>query len=157
MPDAASTLRAARSADWPAIADLLTTSALPLDGAREHLDHFVVVEQAGALVGCAGVEPYGEAGLLRSVAVVGSVRGRGVGQQLVAACLERARATGLTLLVLRTTSADGFFARLGFERVTPDAVPAAVTASSQFRGVCGASAVTMQRQVERQVGSHLSS
>ena len=153
MPDAASTLRAARLADWPAIADLLTASGLPLDGARDHLASFIVVEREGTIVGCAGIEPYDDAGLLRSVAVAGSERGRGLGQQLVAACLERAGASGLTWLVLRTTSAVEFVARLGFERVHPDAVPAAVKASSQFQGVCSASAVTMRRQV----GSHLSS
>ncbi len=87
------------------------------------------------------------------MAVADSERGRGVGQQLVAACLEHATATGLARLVLRTTTADRFFARLGFERVAPDAVPAAVKASTQFQGGCCASAVTMQRQV----GSHLSS
>ena len=35
-------IRNATEADWPGIAALLADSGLPLDGAREHLDHFAV-------------------------------------------------------------------------------------------------------------------
>ena len=140
-----SELRQAAAGDWAAVAALLTAATLPLDGAREHLDHFVVAERNGHIVGCAGIEPYGDAALLRSVAVAASERGQGTGQQLVAASLARATDAGMTRVVLRTTSADRFFARLGFERISPDAAPDAVKASSQFNGVCSATAITMQR------------
>jgi ribosomal protein S18 acetylase RimI-like enzyme len=56
----------------------------------------------------------------RMLAVLESARGRGVGEALVRACLQRARAEGRTRMVLSTTSefkaAQRLYARLGFAR-----------------------------------------
>jgi N-acetylglutamate synthase-like GNAT family acetyltransferase len=56
------TLRPATPADEPAVAALLTASALPLDGVHEALSSFVVAEEAGAIVGVAGIEACGTTG-----------------------------------------------------------------------------------------------
>ena len=65
-------VRGAEPDDWDRVAALLSASSLPLDGAREHLANFVLAERTGTVVGCAVVERYGDAGLLRSVAVTES-------------------------------------------------------------------------------------
>ena len=71
-------LRAAQAADWPAIADLLTQLKLPLDGARDHLDSYLLALSAdGALLACAGAELYGPIALLRSVAVQPALQQQG--------------------------------------------------------------------------------
>ncbi|HEU5170560.1 MAG TPA: hypothetical protein VFU46_08475, partial [Gemmatimonadales bacterium] len=62
-------LRPAAPADYPAVAALLGASRLPLDGVPAALGGFVVAEADRKIVGVAGVEAYGDAGLLRSVAV----------------------------------------------------------------------------------------
>lgn len=66
---------------------------------------------------------FGDAASLRMLAVAEAARGRGVGQALVEACVERARATGREALSLYTrpfmTAAHRIYERLGFERV-PD-------------------------------------
>jgi N-acetylglutamate synthase-like GNAT family acetyltransferase len=62
-------VRSATSLDWDGIAQLLTERRLPTEGARDHLAAFVVATEGRALLGCAGLERYGDVGLLRSVAV----------------------------------------------------------------------------------------
>jgi L-amino acid N-acyltransferase YncA len=137
-------IRPAAPADWPRIATLLSASALPLDGAHEHLADFVVAERDASVVGCAAVERYEDAGLLRSVAVAASERGRGTGAALVEQCLTNAARSGLSTLVLLTTTAADYFPRFGFVVVDRSVVPDALRASEEFRGACPASATVMQ-------------
>ena len=137
-------IRAATPNDWVEIAGLLSASALPLDGAREHAQEFVVAERAGVLVGCAAVERYGDAALLRSVAVAPAERGNRTGEAIVRRCLADARAAGVGTLVLLTTAAEGYFPRFGFEVVDRTSVPDAVRESAEFRGACPASAMVMR-------------
>ena len=137
-------IRPASPQDWPAVEALLRTERLPLDGARDHLASFVVAERHGAIVGCAGVERYGDAALLRSVAVVESERGRGIGVTLVERCIADARGSGVSTFVLLTTTAEQFFPRFGFEVVDRSTVPDAVRDSAEFRGACPASATVMR-------------
>lgn len=137
-------LRGATAADRPAVVALLSAAQLPLDGVPPDLAHFIVAERAGSVVGAIGLEDYGEAGLLRSAVVDPALRGSGVGDALVRALLESARARGTRELVLLTTTADGWFPRFGFERIAREAAPAAVRVSEEFQGACPASAITMR-------------
>ena len=52
-------LRQGTPADWPAISALLEANELPLDGARAHINTFVVAEANRETVACAGAELYG--------------------------------------------------------------------------------------------------
>ena len=141
---AALTIRRAEPDDWPAVAGILGALSLPLDGARDHLGEFVVAERGASVVGCAAVERYGDAGLLRSVAVVPAEQGKGAGRALVEWCLRDAAACGLRTVVLLTTTADRYFPRYGFEVIARDLVPDAVRASAEFQGACPASATVMR-------------
>jgi amino-acid N-acetyltransferase len=142
---ASALVRPARPEDWPAIEQLLAVRRLPTAGARAHLGTFLVAEQATALVGCAGIELYDDAGLLRSVAVDEGVAGRGLGTELVAASLDLGRRLGLRALFLLTTTAAGWFLRFGFESISREALPATLAESEELRGACPASALAMQR------------
>lgn len=135
--------RDARPGDWDAVAGLLARSGLPLEGVRDHLAAFVVAVRDGRLAGCAGMERYGAAGLLRSVAVADGERGRGLGSELVRRVLQRALAQGTREIFLLTTTAAGFFRRLGFQAIGRSQVPAALRASAEFQGACPDTAVSM--------------
>ena len=113
-------IRQALPSDWDTIEQMLVTLQLPLDGALEHRQGFVVADSAGSLLGCAGVERHGDLGLLRSVAVTGQAQGRGVGSALVADRIATARTSGLRALYLLTTTAESYFARIGFRVVVTD-------------------------------------
>ncbi len=146
-------IRPARSTHWPQIAALLTHHALPLDGLSAHLDTTLVAlcaengagddPDAGEVIGCAAVELYGDAGLLRSVAVDAAQQGRGLGSRLVDAALELARAHGVTRLYLLTETAAPYFARRGFVPLARAEVAPAVAASVEFQHACPASAQAM--------------
>ena len=84
-------LRRAVQADQEAIATLLRDLQLPTDGVSEWLDRFWVAEHQSQVVGVAGMERYGDSGLLRSVAVAQAWRGTGVARTLVDRVLEEGR------------------------------------------------------------------
>ena len=138
-------LRRAVQADHEAIATLLRDLQLPTDGVSEWLDQFWVAEHQSQVVGVAGMERYGDSGLLRSVAVAQAWRGTGVGRTLVDRVLEEGRTAGVREVYLLTTTAEHYFPRLGFVCVDRDTVPAALHASAEFTGACPASAIAMCR------------
>lgn len=104
----------------------------------------------GARVGYGGWEEIDGGALIRSVVVDPARRGMALGRGMVALLLfriwESGRGTaGPKAAWLLTTSAAGFFARLGFTEVARADAPAAVLATPQAAGLCPASAVLMTR------------
>ncbi len=136
-------LQAAASGDWPRLSSLLEGAGLPLAGAQEHLAGFLVAMADEVIVGCAGAERYGEAALLRSVAVAPVMQRMGVASLLVTRIIEELRRRGLTKLFLLTVGAQDYFARFGFAPESADNVPPAVKTSAEFRGACPDSASLM--------------
>ena len=133
--------------DLEAIRALLASLQLPASDVGAGSQRFVIARDGGDVVGCAGLEPYGRAALLRSLAVTPARQGERIGQALYERILEEARAVGAEELYLLTTTAERLFARLGFERVAREAVPADVRASAEFASLCPATAVCMRRSL----------
>jgi amino-acid N-acetyltransferase len=142
-------LRRAVPADHESIATLLRGLDLPTEGVSEWLDHFWIAEHQGQVVGVAGMERYGDSGLLRSVAVTLAWRSTGIGRTLVERVLEEGRTNGVREVYLLTTTAEQYFPRLGFACVDRACVPAALHASAEFTGACPDSAVVMRRAATR--------
>jgi amino-acid N-acetyltransferase len=139
--------RRALPSDWKAIGTLLAECKLPLDGARDHLETFMVAHDETGLVACGGLELYSPVALLRSVAVREIRRGRGLGQELLMRLIAEALKERVETLVLLTDTAEGYFRRLGFRTVARPDLPPAVTVSAEFRGACPASASAMVRDL----------
>jgi amino-acid N-acetyltransferase len=136
----------ARPSDFPAIVALLLDAALPHDDLTpEHLEHFLVLRDGDAIAGVVGMEVAEDAGLLRSLVVPEHRRGGGLAMRLVDALEQRARASGIRTLYLLTTTAEGFFARRGYAPADRAAVPEAIAATPEFRGICPASAACMAK------------
>jgi amino-acid N-acetyltransferase len=141
-------LREASHSDLDAIQALLQRCELPPEGLEDQLGPGYVLALADdQLVAVAGIEVYGDAGLLRSVAVDPGWRGRGLGERLTRERMEWARQRGLDTVYLLTTSASDWFPRLGFETVSRDTVPEAIRASLQFASVCPSTATVMAARV----------
>ena len=128
-------VRSARAEDVPRMAELITGEHLPAYGLDEFLETFFVLTDGDEVVGCAGLEVYGEAALLRSVVVAPERRRRDEGRLLVGAALSEARRRGVARVCLFTMSADAFFGRLGFREVQPEEFEEAVRASRQYEAV----------------------
>jgi amino-acid N-acetyltransferase len=132
----------------PEVVALLRESSLPLAGVEEHFDSFLVARaEDGGLLGCVGLEIYGDVGLLRSLSVASRARGGGLGTRLVERLIDLARAKGVETLYLLTTTAEEYFPRFGFERLAREEADQKLEASEELRGACPASAVVMRRRV----------
>ncbi len=137
-------IQRALPADSGEIEEILTSSGLPVEGARAHLNHFFVARDGESIAGVIGLELYGEEGLLRSLAVREPHRSQGIGDRLYRRLIEEARAAGVKRLLLLTTTAEAYFSARGFRSVPRDTVKGAVRRSAEFTGACPASAACME-------------
>ena len=141
-------IECARGEDIARVIALLESCSLPAQDIKPgHMDAFLLMWEGEAMVACAGLEMYGEAALLRSVAVRPDLRGAGMGSQLVGAIEARAASNGVRKLYLLTTTAEEFFTRLGYERTDRSSSPEAIQSSREFQTLCPSSAVCMAKTV----------
>ena len=108
---------------------------------------FFAVQEDKQLAAVIGFERFGTVGLLRSLAVAPAFRGRGLAQALVAHVERLAKAQDVATLYLLTTSADGFFARLGYATLERSEAPPTIRATAQFAGLCPASSTFMGKSL----------
>ncbi len=131
----------------PAIRALLARCGLPHADIGVHLQHFQVALEGEGLLGAVGAELYGPVGLLRSLAVSESARGRSLGRRLCAHMESYVKSQGVQALYLLTENAAGFFAKLGFTVIARDQAPDAIRETQEFVRLCPASAACMMKQV----------
>jgi amino-acid N-acetyltransferase len=135
-------IRPARRGEAGRIAELVTATQLPTAGLAGAWRTWVAVD-GDELLGTASLERHGAAYLLRSVAVRGDQRGRGVGAELVRAAL--AAAGPRRPVALLTETAAGWFPRFGFRPVERTALDPALAASAELAGACPATAQAFVR------------
>lgn len=138
------TFASARPIDLPGVRSLLSDAGLPSEDIEPHIGHFILAKNGAGLVGCVGLEPAGDFGLLRSLAVAPGFRGCGLGNDLCDRLTQQASNLGVKELYLLTTSAEGFFARRGFARIERREAPEAIRATEEFRMCCPSTAVCMR-------------
>jgi len=134
--------------DLEGILALLRRNELPVDGFADHLATAFVARVGGRIVGSAALEMYADGALLRSVAVDSEVRGAGIGAALTNAAIRLARDARTPSVFLLTTTAEKYFPRNGFERITRSDVPAGVRESIEFTSACPASAIVMRLRLD---------
>lgn len=123
-------IRKARIGDVKDIQKLLTSFASrgemlsrSLSELYEALRDFYVFEEEGALLGTSALHiVWEDLAEVRSVAVAESAGRRGIGSQVVGACIDEARALGLKRLFCLTYKPD-FFAKFGFKIVDKAELP----------------------------------
>lgn len=126
---------------------LLAANDLPSEDVRPGPAQFYVASAGDGVVGTGGLELYGDAGLLRSVAVRDSARGAGVGTAVCEYLEETARAEGVEALYLLTTTAADFFADRGYVETERVDAPAAIRGTTQFEELCPATATCMRKRL----------
>jgi protein-tyrosine-phosphatase/N-acetylglutamate synthase-like GNAT family acetyltransferase len=143
LPDGVS-LEAATIADRDAIEALIRASDLPVDVVRDQFPSaYVVARRGGAVVGVAALELHDHVGLLRSVAVAPSERGRGTGLALVGNRLTAARSHGVGHVYLLTSTAARFFQRFGFAETDRASAPPSLQRTPEFAALCPSTATCM--------------
>jgi amino-acid N-acetyltransferase len=139
------TIERAQPEDLDEIVALLVASRLPPEGLREHLATTFVARDDGRIVGSAALERYADGALLRSVAVLPAYRGRRYARGLTDVAIRLAREFGIPAVYLLTTTADDYFGRYGFERISRSDVPATVQTSVEFTSACPSTATVMRK------------
>jgi amino-acid N-acetyltransferase len=147
MSETGLVIRAARDRDLEQIERLLVAESLPLDGVAEALPGFLVAEENESIVGAVAIESCGEYGLLRSAAVHGTARNRGIGRQLVERAIDSARKNDVRGLYLLTTTAENYFPQFGFEVTDREDAPDSIRQTTEFTTACPASATLMKLDV----------
>lgn len=104
---------------------------------------FGYYDNTNELIGSGGLELYGNAALLRSVAVKENKRGKDLGKRIVNDLVEHAKKANITNIYLLTETAKDFFLKRGFELIHRNEVPENIKNSSEFLHVCPASATCM--------------
>jgi amino-acid N-acetyltransferase len=135
--------------DFPILRELLRAEGLPTEGRGFERTDFLVMDDAGRVCGCGGIEGYGDVGLLRSLAVVPDQRGRGFGLALARRLVSWAAEHGLRELYLLTETAAPFFERkLGFDVIAREEAPPEIRATDEFARQCPGSAVLMRQRLD---------
>lgn len=137
-------VRQATRVDLTSIEQLLEAASLPTPGVREHVQHFLVAETEGKIVGAIGLEVYGETALLRSAVVAPDFQNKGIGTLLFTHNLKHARSLGVKRLLLLTNTAEEYFARKGFSVIDQKSVTGPITSSVEFTGACPSHAACME-------------
>ncbi|WP_313982465.1 arsenic resistance N-acetyltransferase ArsN2 [Xanthocytophaga flavus] len=137
------------SGDLENITQLLTDAHLPISDLPSGLPHFfkAISDKDGQIAGMVGLELYGPYALLRSLVVDSSFTNKKIGYQLVQHAQKYASGQGVKGLYLITNTAEGYFERLGYNRVERNAVPKEIQETQQFQGVCPSSATVMCYQL----------
>ena len=89
----------------------------------ENVRDFIVLEEAGQVIGCGALHLYGpHLAEIRSIAVVPSAKGLGAGAKLVRALMQEAERHRVSCVCLFTRIPQ-FFAHMGFSVATREALP----------------------------------
>jgi amino-acid N-acetyltransferase len=120
----ATTIRPARTRDIKAIRKIIDTYSLQRRLLSketvmlyEDVQEFFVAENNGEIIGCGALHVLWEdLGEVRTVAVDETFRGQKIGQQILAAIIERAQSLGLKRLFCLTFETE-FFGKLGFTEI----------------------------------------
>lgn len=147
MDETALDLRRADEADLPYVERLLERNGLPTGDVRSKPGCFYVVYDGEDRVGIGGLETDAPVGLLRSVVVDRSVRGRGYGRRLCERLEAEARSAGVETLYLLTTTASGFFSGLDYAEIDRADAPESVRRTTQFDDLCPTTATCMRKSL----------
>ncbi|HEX4649578.1 MAG TPA: arsenic resistance N-acetyltransferase ArsN2 [Steroidobacteraceae bacterium] len=129
-----------------AVLALLDAAGLPtLDLRPALLEHFFWCGAGDALTGLVGLEFHGADALLRSLAVAPHARGAGLGSALVQHAERYALARSVHRVYLLTTTARGFFEARGYWSVSRNTCPRAIQETSEFAGLCPATAALLMK------------
>jgi amino-acid N-acetyltransferase len=131
--------------DKISVLTLLKNADLPIEDLTDYkLKNFMVAKHKdGSVVGVVGIEMYQKSGLLRSLAVHPSYRGKGLGRHLTREIESFACQNGIETLYLLTMTAADFFPKIGYEVMQRDKVPESIRRTEEFKNVCPVSAVCL--------------
>ncbi|HAA14869.1 MAG TPA: GNAT family N-acetyltransferase [Cytophagales bacterium] len=132
------------SADYyPDIYRLLEANDLPNEDIDEIEITFWGVLLEERVVAVIGLQIYGDAGLLRSLAVDANHRNQSWAEDLIKELLKHCQILHLETIYLLTTTAKKYFQRKGFMEISREHVPGEIKKSTEFTELCPQDATAM--------------
>jgi amino-acid N-acetyltransferase len=95
------------------------------------------------VIGVVGLEVLRPLALLRSLAIDPLFRNRGLGSELTQQAEKYADSLNIQALYLLTTTAEGFFAKRGYQKVPRETLPNQIQGTAEFRSLCPVTVVCM--------------
>jgi MarR family transcriptional regulator, 2-MHQ and catechol-resistance regulon repressor len=141
-------LRMAGRADLQEVLTLAEAAGLSVGTMEERLPGTLVIArepESGELIGLAGLERYGAAGVLWAIAVRTAFRRGGLGKTLLLTVVNLARTLGMRELYLAATQAGDVLSRQGWEEVAREELPATLREVDELRTSAATTAVMRLR------------
>ena len=133
--------------DIEIVSELLEGAGLPYEDISEHWKTFLVAKVNGKIIGAIGLEILNDKALLRSLVVKNEFRNYGFGKELYNRCIELAKQNNIKEIGLLTTTAEGFFAKAGFEKVHKENIPPFIKSTKEFQVYCPSSSTIMIKTI----------
>ena len=127
--------------------DLLEEFKLPFEDIEKHFENFLIAKINNTAIGLIGMEKYSHIALLRSFAIKKEFQNSGTGKMLLDALKQLAKDSGISEFYLLTTTADRYFAKNGFSRLSRENLPPEIQNTEEFKGLCPASAICMKHSL----------
>lgn len=132
-------IRKSNLADESSIIQLLKDCKLPTQDISTNTIDFKIATSNDRLVGCIGIESYGEDVLLRSFAVSNEFRNNGLGSELLQWVLKECNEARVKKIHLLTTTAEKYFINHGFIKSDRANAPNSILRTTEFSEICPAS------------------
>jgi amino-acid N-acetyltransferase len=123
---------------------LLRENDLPVSDLDETKTLFACLSNGG-VIGTGGLEFFKDCALLRSISIKKDLQKKGFGKFIVCELEKMAGQTGVNCLYLLTTTAGGFFTKVGYESVDREAVPIEIKNTTEFSSICPSTAKVMRK------------
>ena len=141
------TIRRAAENEYRAIIHLLASNALPTaDIYEKNISLFVGVVE-NEIVATIGIEQYDDVALLRSLCVKDEFKNKKLGIQMLLHLFAFCEKEKIKTLYLLTTTAEHYFVRYGFEKITRDETPQTIQQTREFQDICPSSAIIMKLEL----------
>lgn len=140
-------IRVALPDDLQDIKSLLESVSLPSEDIDDHQPDFLVLEYNETLIGTIGLEVYGPIALLRSLAVKKEYQFDGFGRMLYQKLILNAEGKGVKDIYLLTTTAEKYFSKKGFKRISRENVPEKIKNTVEFSTLCPKNSICMIKRL----------
>ena len=138
------TIRRTTDNEYRAIIHLLVSNALPTADIYEKNICFFVGLVENEIVATIGIEQYDNVALLRSLCVKDGFKNKKLGIQMLLHLFAFCEKEKIETLYLLTTTAEHYFVRYGFEKITRDETPQTIKQTHEFQDICPSSAIIMK-------------
>lgn len=127
------------------VKQLLIENNLPVEDFEDECITFFIAKINNITVGVIGLEQYEATGLLRSLAVKSDYKNLKIGRDLIEYLLRYCKNNSIQELYLLTTTAEMYFEKFGFYKITRENTPTAIKNTKEFALICPATALIMKK------------